>query len=166
MEMISYMQRQFGIGIPSNTENNPHKDGKEHVNAIALWSGKILNNTSAIISKKMPSKLKDPSSFTISIEIGDIYFSKAFCDLGANINLMPLSIYRKLRVGDLKNTSITLPLAGRSLVHQKGKLEDVLVKVRNFIVPTWTLEDQEIPILSGRKFLAMSRSTIDLEKMS
>ncbi|KAA3470576.1 UPF0746 protein [Gossypium australe] len=50
------------------------------------------------------SKLKDPDSFTIPIEIGGVSFGKAPCDLGASINLMPLPIYRRFGLGDLKKT--------------------------------------------------------------
>ncbi|KAA3479885.1 Integrase, catalytic core [Gossypium australe] len=112
---------------------------------------------SALITKK------------IYIKVGDRHFSKALCDLGASINLMPLSIYRKLRLGDLKNTSITLQLVDRSLVYLKGVLKDVLVKLRGFIIPVDFLvldfeEDHDIPILLGRPFLATSNSTIDFEQ--
>ncbi|MBA0553934.1 hypothetical protein Golob_013073, partial [Gossypium lobatum] len=61
--------------------------------------------------------------------IGNIYFNRAICDLRASINLIPLSIFEKLRLGDLKATKITLQLADRSSVHLKGVLEDVLVKM-------------------------------------
>ncbi|KAA3477438.1 Retrovirus-related Pol polyprotein from transposon opus [Gossypium australe] len=99
----------------------------------------------------------NPGSFTIPIEIGSIHFKKALCDLGASINLMPLSIYEKLGLVD------------KSVVQPKGVLEDVLVKVRNFIIPMDFVvldfeEDREIPILLGRPFIATSRSIIDLEK--
>ncbi|XP_040955959.1 uncharacterized protein [Gossypium hirsutum] len=47
---------------------------------------------SAVVSRRVPPKLKDPNSFTIPIEIGGVSFGKALCDLGASINLMPLSI--------------------------------------------------------------------------
>ncbi|KAA3473542.1 Retrovirus-related Pol polyprotein from transposon opus [Gossypium australe] len=54
---------------------------------------KVLNaSCNEIISKQVPKKLKDPRSFTISIEIGNIHFHRALCDLGASINLMPLYI--------------------------------------------------------------------------
>ncbi|KAA3483363.1 Retrovirus-related Pol polyprotein from transposon opus [Gossypium australe] len=105
----------------------------------------------------------------IPIEIRDRHFSKALCDLGASINLLPLLIYQKLGLGDLKNTSIMLQLANRSLVHQKCVLDDVLVKVRGFIIPINFVvldfeEDRETLILLGRPFLATSKSTIDLEQ--
>ncbi|KAA3463916.1 general transcriptional corepressor trfA-like [Gossypium australe] len=115
---------------------------------------------SAIITRKIPPKLK--------IRIGDIHFCKALCDLGANINLMPFLIYKKLELGKLKNTNITLQLADKSSVQPKGVLEDVLVKVCNFIIPVdfvilYFEEDREISILLGRPFLATSRSIIGLE---
>lgn len=87
------------------------------------------------IQKKLPSKLKDPGSFTVPFTIGDIYFEKALCDLGASINLMPLSVFRKLGLGEANATTMTLQLADRSLTHLRGIIEDVLIKVENFIFP-------------------------------
>ncbi|KAA3484178.1 Retrovirus-related Pol polyprotein from transposon opus [Gossypium australe] len=104
-----------------------------------------------------------------SLEIGSIHFNRALYDLGASISLMPLSIFEKLSLRDLKTTQITLQLANRSLIHPKGVLEYVLVKVRSFIIPTDFVvpgfeEHREIPILLERLLLATSRSTIDLER--
>lgn len=98
-------------------------------------------------------------------------FSKALCDLGASINLMSLSIYRKLGLRELKSPSITIQLVDRSLVHPKSVLEDVLVKVRQFLILAVFVildfeDDHEILILFGRPFLATSKSTIDIEKNS
>ena len=53
---------------------------------------RLNEECSAIIQRKLPPKLKDPRSFTIPCSIGGCTFNKALCDLGANINLMPLSI--------------------------------------------------------------------------
>ena len=63
---------------------------------------------SATLQNKLPPKLKDPSSFTIPCAIGDVVFEKALCDLGASINLMPLSILKKLNLGKARPTTITL----------------------------------------------------------
>ncbi|KAA3483922.1 Integrase, catalytic core [Gossypium australe] len=109
------------------------------------------NKISVIISRQVPRKLKDPGSFSISIEIGSIHFNKALCDLGATINLMPLSIFQKLGLGDIKTTQIM------SLVRPKGVLEDVLIKVQSFIIPADFVvldfeKDPEVPILLGRPF--------------
>ena len=62
-------------------------------------------------------------------------FEKALCDLGASINLMPFSIFRKLGLGEARPTTVTLQLAYRSLKHPRGVIEDVLVKVYKFIFP-------------------------------
>ncbi|KAA3461173.1 hypothetical protein EPI10_027766 [Gossypium australe] len=93
---------------------------------------------------------------------GSIHFTKALCNLGA-INLMPLLIFEKLGLGNLKETQITLQLADRSSVHLERVLEDVC-KALLFLRLLDFKEDREIPILLGRPFLAISRSTIDLEK--
>ena len=57
------------------------------------------------------------------------------CDLGASINVMPLSVYLSLDAGPLKQTGVTLQLADRSIVYPKGVLEDVLVQVGRLIFP-------------------------------
>ena len=99
---------------------------------------KIVNLTeecSAILQRKLPQKLKDPGSFTILCTIGNTIFERALCDLGASINLMPLSIFRRLGLGEARPTTITLQLVDRSLKHPRGVIEDVLVKVDKFIFP-------------------------------
>ena len=60
-------------------------------------------------------------------------FERALCDLGASINLMPLSIFKRLGLGEARPTTVTLQLADRSLKHPRGIIEDVLVKVDKFI---------------------------------
>ena len=60
---------------------------------------------------------------------------KALLDLGASVNLLPYSVYKKLGLGELKPTTITLSLADRSVKIPKGIVEDVLVKVDKFYYP-------------------------------
>ena len=62
---------------------------------------------SAILQKKFPPKLKDPGSFTIPCAIGNSIFLKALCDLGASINLMPWSIFKKLKLGEACPNTVT-----------------------------------------------------------
>ena len=73
--------------------------------------------------------------YSISCKIGSVGIKKAMCDFGASINVMPLSIYKLLNAGPLKETSVTIQLADRSVVHLEGVLEDVLVKVNELIFP-------------------------------
>ena len=71
----------------------------------------LTEEYTSILQNKLPPKLKDPGSFTIPCSIGNSYFEKALCDLGASINLMPLSIFRQLGIGEVKSTTISLQLA-------------------------------------------------------
>ena len=96
----------------------------------------LSKECSAILQKKLPPKLKDPGSFIISCAIGNAVFERALCDLGASINLMLWSIFKKLKLGEARSTTITLQLADRSLTHPCGIIEDVLIKVDKFIFPT------------------------------
>lgn len=59
-------------------------------------------NISAVLQGKLPMKEKDPGMFTIPFKIGNVGIEHAMVDLGASINLMPLSIYTALNVGSLK----------------------------------------------------------------
>ena len=129
----------------------------------------LTKESSAILQKKQPPKLKDPGSFTIPCIIGKYYFDRALCDLGASINLMPLSVFRKLGLGEVKPTTISLQLADRSIKYPRGVIEDVLVKVDKFIFPTDFIvldidEDEEIPLILGRPFLATGRTLIDVQQ--
>ncbi|XP_027337024.1 uncharacterized protein LOC113850650 [Abrus precatorius] len=92
---------------------------------------------------------------------------KALCDLGASINLMPLAIMKKLEIKEVKPTRITLQLADESYTYPYGVVEDLLVKVDKFIFPTDFVKldmevDADIPLISGRPFLATGRALIDV----
>ena len=121
----------------------------------------IVNLTatcSAIIQQKLPVKMKDPGSFTIPCSIGKYEFKKALCDSRASINFMPLSVVKRLSLGELTLTAITLQMTDRSTAQQEGILEDVLVKVGKFIflvdfVIMQMEEDTQVPLLPGRPFL-------------
>ncbi|XP_022889062.1 uncharacterized protein LOC111404494 [Olea europaea var. sylvestris] len=81
---------------------------------------------------------------------------------------MPLSVFRKLSVGEAKATTVTLQLADRSLTYPRGIIEDVLVQVEKFIFPADFLilgmeEDKDIPLILGRPFLPIGRSLIDVQ---
>ncbi|XP_038887219.1 uncharacterized protein LOC120077408 [Benincasa hispida] len=113
----------------------------------------------ALFQNNIPTKMKDPGSFTLLCSIGGKKVGNALCDLGASINLMPLSIFKKLNIGNARPTTITLQLANRSIMHPEGKIEDVLLQVDKFIflVDFIILDyeaDREVPIILGHSFLA------------
>ena len=124
---------------------------------------------SNVIKKNLPEKMKDPGSFTIPCIIGEFEFQKALCDSGASINLMPLSVARKLSLGELTPTTVTLQMADRKMVKPEGVIEDVIVKVGKFIFPVDFIildmeEDSQVPLLLGRPFLATGAALIDMQK--
>ena len=96
---------------------------------------KLTATCSVVIQRSLPTKMKDLSSFTIPCSIGKYEFKKALCDVGANINLMPLSVVQRLSLVELTPTTIILKMANRSMAQPEGVLEDVLVKVGKFIFP-------------------------------
>ena len=132
----------------------------------------IVNLTatcSAVMKKEFLEKMKDPGSFTIPCIIGGVKIQKALCDSGASINLMPLSVAKKLSLGELIPTTITLQMADISMVKPEGVLEDVLVTVGKFVFPVDFIildmeEDSQVPLLLGRPFLATGAALIDMQK--
>ena len=99
----------------------------------------LTTTCSAVIQRSFPLKMQDPSSFTIPCTIGNFEMGKALCDLEASINLMPLSIVKRLNLGELTPIAMTLQMANRPLAQPEGILEDVLIKVGKFIFNVWTL---------------------------
>ncbi|GKD59419.1 reverse transcriptase domain-containing protein, partial [Tanacetum coccineum] len=73
---------------------------------------------SAVLLKKLPLK-KDPRSFTIPCDIGQLHINNALADLGASISLMPYTMYEKLRLGEPKATKMSLELADRSIQYPR-----------------------------------------------
>ena len=124
---------------------------------------------SAVIQRSLPMKMQDPSSFTIPYTIGTFKFKRALCDSGASINLMPLSMVKRLSFGELTPTSITLQIADKTMAQLEGVLEDELIKVGKFIFPVDFVvmdmeEDTQVPLLLGRPFLATKAALIDVKK--
>ncbi|XP_062111874.1 uncharacterized protein LOC133823230 [Humulus lupulus] len=121
------------------------------------------------IAKKAAQKLRDPGSFTIPYTIGKFECKHALCDLGASINLMPLSVFKKLGLGEARPTTVTLQLADQSVEHPQGIIEDVLVKLDKFIFPAdfivLNMEvEADLPIILGRPFLATGQALINVQK--
>ncbi|XP_058725984.1 uncharacterized protein LOC131597296 [Vicia villosa] len=129
----------------------------------------LTQECNQLVQGKLPPKLKDPGSFTIPCNIGETFYGKALCDLGVSINLMPLSLFKKLGIGIAKPTTITSQLADKSICYPQGKIEDVLVRVdklvflADFIIMDFDA-NEDIPILLGRPFLATGRTLIIVEK--
>ena len=95
-----------------------------------------MQHCSAIATRSLVLKKEDLGAFTIPCTVMSLHFVKALYDLGASINLTPLSIYKKLGLGDPKPTAMRLLMVDRTVKRPIGILHDVLVKVKLFVFLT------------------------------
>ncbi|GJV10708.1 reverse transcriptase domain-containing protein [Tanacetum coccineum] len=127
----------------------------------------VNENCSAVILKKLPEKLGDPGKFLIPCDFPEIVGCLALADLGASINLMPISIWKKLSLPELTPTQMILELADRSTTSPSGIAEDFFVKLgkfhfpADFIVVDYVV-DPRVPLILGRPFLRTARALIDV----
>nr|GFB65867.1 reverse transcriptase domain-containing protein [Tanacetum cinerariifolium] len=84
-------------------------------NLIELTKTPLNENCSAVVLKKLLEKLGDPGWFLIPCDFSEFDNCLALADLGASINLMPLSIWKKLRLSTLNDTKMVLELADRTI---------------------------------------------------
>nr|GEW19649.1 hypothetical protein [Tanacetum cinerariifolium] len=173
--------------LPSNTIANP----KGELKAITTRSGLVLDGPSvpmpppffnpeederveetltdpklAVILKKLHEKLGDPGKFLIPYGFSELKW-KALADLGASINLMPLSVWKKLGLPELISTRMTLELANRAICTPAEIARDVFVSVGKFTFPAdFVIVDYEsdprVLIILGRPFLRTARALIDV----
>ncbi|XP_058746091.1 uncharacterized protein LOC131618960 [Vicia villosa] len=130
----------------------------------------LTETCSAILQGlKDPIKKKDRGVVTIPCTIRDISFKKALIDLGASVSLMPLSIYKKLELGEVQDTRMTLQFADHSMKSHYGIATAILEKIDKFVflvdfVVLEIPEDEEIPLILGRPFLETGRCMIDIDE--
>nr|GEV11834.1 reverse transcriptase domain-containing protein [Tanacetum cinerariifolium] len=120
---------------PSIPTESPHEKDK----LFELANVSLNENCSAMLLKKFPEKLGDPGKFLIPCDFPGMEVCHALADLGASINLMPLSIWKKLSLPELNLTRMTLELADRSIT-----------------------PDPRVPLILERSFLRTGRALIDV----
>nr|GEX46514.1 reverse transcriptase domain-containing protein [Tanacetum cinerariifolium] len=128
----------------------------------------LLNeHCSAVLLKKFPEKLGDLGKFLIPCDFPRMAKCLALADLGASINLMPLSVWNKLSLPGLSLTCMTLELADCLISRPVGVAEDVFVKVVTFHFPADYIVvdfdvDPRLPLILGRSFLKTERDLINV----
>ncbi|GJU35072.1 reverse transcriptase domain-containing protein [Tanacetum coccineum] len=134
---------------------------------IELTKTPLNENCSAVVLKKLPEKLGDPGRFLIPCDFSEFDNCLALADLGASINLMLLSIWKKLGLPGLNDTKMVLELADRTISKPTGVAENVFVKVgkfyfsANFVVLDF-IADPRVPLILGRPFLRTAHALIDV----
>ncbi|XP_016178354.1 uncharacterized protein LOC107620743 [Arachis ipaensis] len=155
--------------LPSDTIPNP----KEECKVIHLRSARTLVNdketdkrpTENDISSKKEVTLKEKDQEKLKEKEEQPQSSKK----GSSINLMPMSMMRRLCIEEVKPTQMSLEPVDRSLVIPKGVIENLLVRVGKFIFPADFVildlgEEGNDSIILGRPFLATARAIIDVEQ--
>nr|GEZ87204.1 DNA-directed DNA polymerase [Tanacetum cinerariifolium] len=148
------------LPYPSKLLNN--KD-----NLIELTKTPLNENCSAVVLKKLSEKLGDPGRFLIPCDFSEFDNCLALADLGASINLMPLSIWKKLILPTLNDMKMVLELADRTISKLTGVAENVFVKVGKFYFPADFVvldfvADPRVPLILGRPFLSTAHALIDV----
>nr|GFB44333.1 hypothetical protein [Tanacetum cinerariifolium] len=133
---------------------------------LELANTPLNENCSAVVLKKLPEKLRDPRKFLIPCGFSELK-CKALADLGASINMMPLSVWKKVGLPKLISTRMTLELANRAICTPAGIARDVFVSVGKFIFHAdFVIVDYEsyprVPLIVGRPFLRTARALIDV----
>ncbi|GKD03547.1 reverse transcriptase domain-containing protein [Tanacetum coccineum] len=127
----------------------------------------LNKHCSVVLLKKLPEKLGDPDKFLIPCDFHGMDVCLALADLGASINLMPLSVWKKLSLPELTPTCMTLELTDRSISRPIGVAEDVFIKVgkfhflADFVVVDFDA-DPRVPLIIGISFLKTERTLIDV----
>ncbi|GER43851.1 retrotransposon gag protein [Striga asiatica] len=132
----------------------------------------VVYEAARAMQHDLPKKERDPGGFIIQIALENGKVASGMLDLGAEINLMPFSIFQRLGLGDLRPTRMCLQLADRSIRYPKGIVEDVLVRVGKLIIPVDSVvldvgdvheNGKDHTILLGRPFMATTNTLIDVK---
>nr|GEV74276.1 reverse transcriptase domain-containing protein [Tanacetum cinerariifolium] len=153
-----------GPSIPPNSSSLPKEVEREpEVTKDKVQTTKLLSGP----PKKLPKKLRDPERFLIPCDFQGLESCMAPADLGASINLMPLSVCKKLSLPDLTPTRMTLELATRSIAYPAGIADDVFVQVGKFtfladFIVIYYGVDPRVPLILGRPFSRTAQSLVDV----
>nr|GEZ22456.1 reverse transcriptase domain-containing protein [Tanacetum cinerariifolium] len=176
--MMNVMQNLYNnkpsssSSLPSNTIPNPKGEAK----TITTRSGMSYKEppipppgVEEMEPTELPEKLGDPGRFLIPCDFLEFDNCLALADLGASINLMPLSIRKKLKLPTLNETKMVLELADRTISKPTGVAENIFVKVGKFyfladFVVIDFIAGPRAPLTLGRPFLSTAHAIINVHE--
>ncbi|GJU11202.1 reverse transcriptase domain-containing protein [Tanacetum coccineum] len=164
----SFVANKAKPNLPYPSRLNKQKI-REKDDILASKFMEIFRNLHFELSFALPEKLGDPGRFLIPCDFSEFDSYLALADLGASINLMPLSIWKKLQLSGLTETKMVLELADRTISKPTGVAENVFVKVGKFYFPADFvvldfIADPRVPLILGRPFLRTAHALIDVYK--
>ncbi|GJS31622.1 reverse transcriptase domain-containing protein [Tanacetum coccineum] len=132
---------------------------------LELANTPLNENCSTVLLKNLPEKLGDPGKFLIPYDLSELEECMTLADLGASINLMPLTIWKKLMFPEILPTRMTLELVNQSVAYPSGIAVDVFVQVGKFTFPADFVVvdyyvDPRVPLILGRPFLRTAVSLL------
>nr|GEU77289.1 hypothetical protein [Tanacetum cinerariifolium] len=153
------MMPKFGLTIKTLLTN------KDKLSELARTP--LNEHRSTVHLKKLPKKLGDPDKFLISCDFPGMDECLALSNLGASINLMPLSVWNKLSLHELSPTCMTLELADRLISRPVGGRRRCLHQSRTFHFPADFVVidfdvDPQVHLILRRSFLKIRRVLIDV----
>ncbi|GKA29241.1 reverse transcriptase domain-containing protein [Tanacetum coccineum] len=134
---------------------------------LELANTPLNENYTGVLHKKLPEKLGDTGRFLIPCDFYGLESCMALVDLGASINLMPLSVWKTLSLPELTPTQMNLELATQTVVYPAGIAEDVFIQVGKFTFPADFVVvdydvDPRVPLILGRPFLRTDHALVDV----
>ncbi|GJT34196.1 reverse transcriptase domain-containing protein [Tanacetum coccineum] len=134
---------------------------------LELENTPLNENCLVVLLKKLPEKLGDTGRFLIPCDFYGLESCMALADLGASINLMPLSVWNTLSLSEPTPTRMTLELATHTVSYPAGIAEDVFVQMgkitfpADFVVVDYDV-DPRVPLILGRPFLRTTHAPVDV----
>ncbi|GJY82070.1 MAK10-like protein [Tanacetum coccineum] len=129
----------------------------------------LSKNGSAFVQGEMPVKMEDPRLFTLPCRLEDSKSFNTLADLGSCVNIIPLYLFKKLKIGLLEETHHVFGLADGTKSYPVRIVRDVEVhigrlKLLNDFYVIDMKKDPETPLLVGRGFLTTTNAVIDYRK--
>ncbi|GKC41619.1 reverse transcriptase domain-containing protein [Tanacetum coccineum] len=136
---------------------------------LELANTPLNENCSTVLLKNLPEKLGDPGKFLIPYDLSELEECMTLADLGASINLMPLTVWKKLMFPEILPTCMTLELVNQSVAYPSGIAVDVFVQVGKFTFPADFVVvdyyvDPRVPLILGRPFLRTAGALVDVHE--
>nr|GEV45881.1 reverse transcriptase domain-containing protein [Tanacetum cinerariifolium] len=162
---IPYPSRLYDQKLRDKTSDRKEKIFTIFQDLNFRLASQMLTFSCQILLKKLPEKLGDPDKFLIPCDFPGMVECLALADLGASINLKPLSVWNKRSLPELTPTLMTLELEDRLICRPIGVAEDVYVNVGKFHFPADFVvvdfdADPRVPLILERSFLKTGRALI------
>ncbi|GJZ76619.1 MAK10-like protein [Tanacetum coccineum] len=119
----------------------------------------------------MPEKMKDPGLFTLPCRLGDSKPFDTLADLGSCVNLIPLYLFKKLKIRLLDETNYVFRLADGTNSYLIGIIKNVEVHIGKLklLEDFYVIDMEKYPsthLLIGRGFLATASVVIDYVELN